>query len=114
MDRRFWLLGLVVAALALGGAAAARACSTPVFRVALLDKRWRPKPYELYLFHKGPLNEQDRAVLKGLNDTLDRHEDHLNARLEVVDLDNNRDEDLLELWQAQGQAALPYLVVRYP
>jgi hypothetical protein len=68
----------------------------------------------LTLFHEGPLGDQDRAVLKGLNDYLDRFEGRVNVSLEVVDLARKPSPESLDLFKAQGKVDLPYLVVRYP
>jgi hypothetical protein len=128
---------LAAAGLLLLGAAVADACNTPVFRVALIDPAWRPERYEFTLFHKGPLPEPDKTILKGLNDYLDKHDDHVNCRLQVVDLDRKPSKDSVELFRNQSRAGnspfgfaatgtdlghmisshavrLPYLVVRHP
>jgi hypothetical protein len=92
----------------------AQACSLPVFRVALLDPKWRPEHYGLYLFHDGPVPPAEKRILNSLNDYLDKNEGHLNCTLRVIDLAKEKDEDLLALYQQQGEVPLPYLVVRYP
>jgi hypothetical protein len=110
LPRRLAALGFLLLTATL-----AHACSTPVFRVALLDPKWRPERYELTLFHKGPLADADKAILQGLNDYLDKNDGHINCTLEVVDLDNKPPAALRELWRKQGaEAKLPYLVVRHP
>ena len=40
------------------------ACSVPVYRYAL--ERWWPDPYEVIVFHRGELTEQQQAILKDL------------------------------------------------
>src|SRR5262245_29414159 len=107
------LILLVLGAL-LAGAAIAAACSAPVFRVALLDPRWRPERYELYVLHDGPLGDRDRAVLKWLNDYLDRHEGRVNVSLEVVDLAGKPTHELLNRISFRKPIQQPYLVARYP
>jgi hypothetical protein len=114
MSRPSLRLALASAAVLLAAAGAVEACSVPVFRVALLDRRWRPEPYEFTLFHKGPLTAADQAILKGFNDYLDKNESHVNCVLEVIDLDKTTDKDTLELFKQQGDVPLPYLVVRHP
>lgn len=105
---------LAVALVFAMAAAVGHACSVPVFRVALLDNRWRPERYEVTLFHRGPLSPVDKSRLKQLNDFLDANEGHLNIVLDVVDLDKTRDADAKALWETQPNAALPWLVVRHP
>ena len=89
----------VVGALTLFGGVA-DACSLPVFRVALLDRRWRPEPFEFYLFHKGPLPAAEKEILSRFNDYLDKNEGHVNCVLQVIDLDKNPDKELAELFEA--------------
>ena len=91
----------IVAALTLS-CGAAPACSLPVFRVALLDPRWRPEPYEFYLFHRGPLGAPEKEILKGFNDYLDKNEGHVNCVLRVIDLDKNPDKEVVERYEALG------------
>lgn len=47
--------------LALALPAAARACSTPVFRYAL--ERWRPSPYEVFVSHREPFGRDEPGVI---------------------------------------------------
>ena len=41
-----------------------RTCNIPVFRYAL--ERWQAAPYDVVVFHKGPLNDEGRAALNVL------------------------------------------------
>jgi hypothetical protein len=107
------LILLVLAAL-LACATIAVACSTPVFRVALLDPRWRPERYELYVVHQGPLADRDQAALQELNDYLDENEGRVNVSLEVVDLAKNPAHEIRALVPVRGPVQMPYLVARYP
>jgi hypothetical protein len=115
-------------------ACATEACNTPVFRVALIDPKWRPERYEFTLFQKGPLGEKDKAIVKGFNDYLDAQDGHVNCQLEVIDLDRKPPKESRDLLQKQGapecslfgfpanltlvpsynDVPLPYLVVRHP
>ena len=137
MSRSSFCLALATVGLLVLGTVVADACNMPVFRVALIDPTWRPERYEFTLFHKGPLPEPDKLILQGLNDYLDKHDDHVNCRLQVVDLDRKPRKESVELFRNQcgdgsspfGFAAtgtdlghmisehavqLPYLVVRHP
>ena len=50
-----------VAVMVLTIFSAAHACNVPVFRFAL--ERWRPDPYRLTVFHRGPLADAERALI---------------------------------------------------
>src|SRR5258707_1791889 len=96
-----WLTALC--ALALAGEA--RACSVPVFRYAL--ERWKPSPYPVHVFHRGPLSESQKATLAKLEDPAVP----VNLKLSVVDLDE-AEADAKALWQKHGKdRALPFVVV---
>ncbi len=87
----------------------ARACSIPVFRYAL--ERWEASPYQALVFHRGPLPEPVRVLLRKLA------EPALPANLVVkaVDLDALEDGAVQQVWQKQGrEASLPWLVLRPP
>jgi hypothetical protein len=49
----------------------ARACNIPVFRYAL--ERWFPDPYEAILFHRGPLDENDKKLVAWLEHYSDKN-----------------------------------------
>ncbi|PIW14960.1 MAG: hypothetical protein COW34_07135, partial [Armatimonadetes bacterium CG17_big_fil_post_rev_8_21_14_2_50_66_6] len=59
------LVGLALLSLLLGGRPVS-ACSVPVFQYAL--ERWPADPYEVVVFHRGPLSEQDQATAKWLKE----------------------------------------------
>src|SRR4051794_29561838 len=99
-----WLI--VACALALAGEA--RACSVPVFRYAL--ERWKPAPYPVHVFHRGPLTAAQKATLAKLEDPAVP----VNLKLSVVDLDD-AEADAEALWETHGKdGALPFVVVEYP
>jgi hypothetical protein len=104
------LCALVLGALALAlSAGPADACSIPVFRYAL--ERWQPAPYEVVVFHKGPLGDDARALAA----RFEGPKTPVNVAFTAVDLDGKPDEEHLKLWGAQPKGAtLPWLVVRYP
>jgi hypothetical protein len=85
----------------------ARACSVPVFRYAL--ERWKPSPYPLYVFHRDPLTDAEKAAVAKLEDA------SLNARVQIVDLAGEVEPGVLKLWRAQGKGtALPFVLAAYP
>ena len=104
MPRLLTLVVVVAAALPVS------ACSIPVFRYAL--ERWKPARYELVVYHKGPLADADKAILRRFDNIA------LNANLEVVrhDLAGTKvSADLQKIWDREGNGrALPYCVLRYP
>jgi len=104
MSKLAWCL---VFSSALFCAAPARACDVPVFRWAL--ERWEPDPYEVIVFHDGPLGERAEAIVGRLEaDT------RANIALDLVDLNAQPDERMRALWTRHSSAVPPWVVVRYP
>lgn len=87
---------------------AAHACSTPVFQYAL--ERWEADIYEAVVFSSGPLAGED----KKLADALAKDCATCNLTLTLLDANGKLDDEYAKLWQAQGNARLPWLVLRYP
>lgn len=118
-----WLLTLVVVG-ALGWGEGLEACNIPVFRYAL--ERWRPDPFEVVVFHEGPLSDEQRAIVEGWRarsiEMLGREElDSEPANFEVVLADragkSNRQLDAIWSLLMKGRdepPALPWVVVRAP
>ena len=90
----------------------ARACTTPVFRYAL--ERWEPDLFELFFFHRGELSAEQQAVLKQLQDALAGEKAPLNATLRVVDLAGDLSPREQAIWEAQKDAAPPWIVLLFP
>lgn len=88
----------------------AHACNVPVFRYAL--ERWQADPYEVIVFHRGPLAASHADAIASLEKAALAA--RANLIVERVDLDDKPDEDLLKLYERQKQADLPLLVVRFP
>ena len=101
---------LVALAVVFGfAAAAAYACNVPVFRFAL--ERWRPDPYRMTVFHRGPVADAERALIGTLQEQQDFSSINLAIRtLEVGEL-NAADQ---ELFASLINPQLPALVVHYP
>ena len=90
--------------LLLGAAPAASACTIPVFRYAL--ERWELSPYEILVFHRGPLPSKTQSAL----DTLPAC---ANFTVTPVDLDGELSAEQQRLWQRHGNAAsVPWMLVR--
>lgn len=101
---------MVALVVVLGFAAAAvQACNVPVFRFAL--ERWRPDPYRVTLFHRGPLADTERELIGSVEDQSEKSSINLNVR--TIDVDQ-LDEADQELFSLLGKPQLPSLVVQYP
>jgi hypothetical protein len=95
--------------LALLPASAVQACSIPVFRYAL--ERWKPSPYEVRVFHRGPLPAGARALLRRLQ----RPAIRANLDVAVIDLAGKVKPAVRKVWEKEGrESPLPWVVVRYP
>lgn len=90
-------------------ATAAYACNVPVFRFAL--ERWRPDPYRLTVFHRGPLADAERALIGTLNEQQDKSS--INLALRTIELSELNAADQ-ELFSSLSNPPLPALVVHYP
>lgn len=90
----------------------AEACSIPVFRYAL--ERWPPAPYELLVFHRGPLAENDKKIVDWLVKCAEGMDVISNVEPRTFDLDAKVNPEVLELWKKQTDAKLPWMVLRYP
>ncbi len=85
------------------------ACSIPVFRYAL--ERWQPSPFELLIFHRGPLDEKCKTVSKEIERLI------VGANIELVDVDLSGRVDKESLAVADKyikDKAGPWVVVRFP
>lgn len=88
------------------------ACNVPVFRYAL--ERWKPESYEVLLFHRGPLAQNDRVVADALAKYVEGGDKISNLTFSVVNLADNPSDEALEIFETQNQPPLPWLVVRNP
>ena len=93
-------------------AESARACNVPVFRYAL--ERWQPAPYEVYVFHRGPLAPDAQQAVADLRTRGRAGADGAAINLFVADLDAASDTAARKLWDAAPGATLPWMTVRYP
>lgn len=113
LTRSTWLrLGVYAAVVAVlaGNGQPTWACNVPVFRYAL--ERWRPDPYRLVLFHRGPLPESLQKLADDWEDPIDPLT--ANARMRTVDLAETPSDGDKKLFEAQKDAELPLLLVQYP
>ena len=80
-------LGICLAVFVLA-AAAASACSIPVFRYALT--RWRATPYVAAVVHEKPLSEDDRAVISYLKKQVSERDTPPNLRVKKLNVKKNK------------------------
>jgi hypothetical protein len=91
----------------------ARACSVPVFRYAL--ERWPASPYELVLFHEGPLSAPQQALVKRLSEQDAATNTPVNLGLRAVEVGAGKvPAELASLWERYKTQPLPLLVLLYP
>ncbi|MCC6420311.1 MAG: hypothetical protein IT429_18915 [Gemmataceae bacterium] len=106
-------VGLAAAAAVLVFAAApAWGCNVPVFRYAL--ERWRADPYDVIVFHRGPLSPADKALTDALAKHAATEPAVANYWFDLIDLDRKLPPEIVELFESQPVRDLPLLVVRYP
>ncbi len=87
---------------------AAPACTIPVFRYAL--EKWDLTPYEVLVFHRGPLPKETDAELKKWTDVRMK----INLDVTLVDLDAKMSETNAKLWKREGDGKkTPFMLVRY-
>jgi hypothetical protein len=91
-------------------AGSADACSVPVFRYAL--ERWRPDLYEAIVFHRGPLQGENKDLLKRLEKAGFANGGLAPVDITTVDLWKELAGEMKDLWQAQRSATAPWLVLR--
>jgi hypothetical protein len=106
-DRLLRLAGFVTATL---WVVAAPACNVPVSRYAL--ERWEADPYEVIVFHREPFTSQQQALLETLEKA--GRDGLANLSVSNVNVSAEMRQPLRELWTAQANPTLPWMVVRYP
>mgnify|MGYP005859170395 CR=1 FL=1 len=107
---RHLLAGLVLL-VCLGLGTWAQACQIPVFRYAL--ERWEASPYDVLIFHRGPLTAEHKALADALEQRAQAQVAHANLRVQRLDLDNPELEPAERALVEGKHDQLPLLVVRY-
>jgi len=92
--------------------AVASACDVPVFRYAL--ERWTPDPYEVLVFHRGPLPAARQACLDRLTRSTADTGGNANLVVRTVDLSGDVPASFHALWTREKSAAPPWMVLVYP
>lgn len=103
---------LLAVALFIGLVGAADACSIPVFRYAL--EQWRPDPFEVLVFHRGELNDEQQTLLQRLTPEYVPGEPLPNVAVSRVDLDGEVRAEFQAIWESEPGESLPWIVVRTP
>lgn len=88
------------------------ACNIPVFRYAL--ERWEPDRYELLAFHRDELNQADTVLIKQIQSRSETGSGKSNYSVTVIDLDDDPEPWVEQVWSSQVDATLPWCVVRCP
>lgn len=88
------------------------ACSIPVFRYAL--ECWEADPYEVIVFRRGPLSQQEQAIMDHLREMETNETAPANIVVQDVDLAETPPPEMEKLWLSQPQEQLPWLVLRFP
>jgi hypothetical protein len=106
-DKLLRLAALVTAAL---WTLAAPACNVPVSRYAL--ERWEADPYDIIVFQREPLTPQQQALVERLAKA--GRDNLANLSVSNVNVSVEMPQPLRELWTAQTNPTLPWMVVKYP
>ncbi len=96
------------------------ACDVPVFRYAL--ERWPAEPFNVLVFHRGPVTGEQQAVADWLAARADDANRPCNVTVTLVDVqaaeasDPNAamSESVAALWESQKDNPLPRMVVCFP
>jgi hypothetical protein len=103
-------LPILVVALVGALSAAALACNIPVFRYAL--EQWRADPYQVVVFHRGPLTPADLESIRPLEEEQDQQRGNLVLR--TVDVEQFDEADDEALFAQLENASLPWMMAHYP
>ena len=93
-------------------AAACLSCSVPVFRYAL--EQWPAEPYDVIVFHRGPLSKDQAAVVEWLKKLSEAETPATNLLVQAVDLAAKPQEGFVKLWEKFKGERLPWMLVLYP
>jgi hypothetical protein len=107
---------LALASLLVGGlhllSPAARACTVPVFRYAL--ERWPADPYDLLIFHGGPLSDEESARVNAIRERALDERSPGNLQVRLVDLETTLPAAARKFWDKHQGDTLPWGVLLYP
>ncbi len=90
------------------GAAAVRACDTPVYQYARMN--WESDAYDVVVFHRGPLGAESKRMAAQLKEASEQ----VNFVLHLVDLDKQKEPFFNQLYAKTGVKSLPALALLFP
>ena len=99
-------------ALCVIAAAAANACSVPVYRYAL--EHWQPDPYIAVVFHRGAMTDEQQSLVDRLQPKGQDGRPIVNLIVKTVDLDEEQSDVVLQLWEQHETDQLPLLSLQTP
>ncbi len=101
-----------IALFLLASASIASACSVPVFRYAL--EHWQPDSYVAYVFHKGPLSDEQQAAVDTLRPVGANGIPSVNLAVKVVDLNEAPGPVIQKVLDETPAESFPWMVVQSP
>jgi hypothetical protein len=102
----------IMAAVGFVAVRPATACNVPVFRYAL--ERWAPDPYEVVIFHRGPLSKAEESIVREFESRAMAESGFANFVVRLADVTSPEDDGDLALLDEEGGSQLPWMVVQYP
>ena len=87
-------------------------CAIPVFQYAL--QRWEAEAYQVIVFHRGPLSQEKQAIVEVLKKSPLDEQYPGNVGVRTVDLEDQPEKELEQLYRGQSGKELPWMVVMYP
>lgn len=103
------MLGFLAAVFVLS--CRADACSLPVFRYSL--ERWPADPYHIFIYHRGPLADRDKALAEGMR-RLAEAPPFANIRVATIDLESQPDPLAVKGAPQRAMPRLPWMTVLFP
>lgn len=90
----------------------AYACTVPLYQYAL--QQWQADPYEIYVFHKGPLSLEYQNKLDDIRKASQDENFKPNVILRSFDLEDSQNKAAQKLWESQSKSELPWMIIKYP
>jgi hypothetical protein len=96
----------------MGIAGSVWACDVPVYRYAL--EAWRPEIYHLVVLHRGEIKGGEKRLLGRLLQASAEQTGTVNLSVSTADVDRPLAPPAADLWQQDGSAPLPRMILIYP
>lgn len=87
------------------------ACSVPVFRYAL--ERWPPSSYQLWIFHQGSLNDEQRKLADELDHLIVQDGLPTNVEIQWADVSGALSPAAAKAWAEQKPATFPHATLLF-